>query len=385
MHIGETIDLNKRFPKKCPRPYCGIGKYLYFGEITKPYGLWNESYGWTCRQCPANHYKLNSSSDNTTCSPCPLQTVAKKDQSGCYDPYRKIFIRIEFRSLGLIPTSICGIGSLFTMATIIVFVALRKTPFVRATDLPNSLLHLTSTLLLFVALPILFVGEPTNLKCTLQPISVLLLCVCPSVIIMTKSQKILVAFRSKTRLSTREKRKSTAMQYSFTGIVLLIDAAILLLAFISIKPRNQVSFDHENYTKTLTCNTGHHLNTQVAILILQYLSTTVQAYRGRSLPGPFNEAMNIVYSTFIVVVTYLVIFPIHYMQQDVLVKFSIHFLVIPAASVLFNFVYYGPKLFVVIFEPHKNTRTYFQRKMMEDARGKVQSQCDQVKKQKFNK
>jgi len=74
--------------------------------------------------------------------------------------------------------------------------------------------------------------------------------------------------------------------------------------------------------------------------------------------------MSIVYSTFIVVMTYLVIFPIYYLQQDVLVKASVQFLIINAANCLLILVFYGPKLVVIVFKAHKNNRAYVQQKMM---------------------
>jgi len=356
---------------KCPEPNCGVGKYRDFGKITTPSRLWNESYGWLCRQCPMNHYRSNRSFDNATCLPCLHRTLSNDDQSGCYDPFIKIFLRFGNKIEEIIAIAVCCTGSLFSITVIVIFIILRKTPFVKAADLPSTVLHLILMSLIFITFPILFVGEPTQLKCTLQPIGVLLLCTCPTTIILMKSQKILVAFKTKTRLSTGQKRKSIVLQYTFVGTIILIDSAILLLTIMISYPKVIMHFDLEKYETILTCNTGYHLNTQVAILILQHLFATLQAYRGRNLPGPFNEAMSIVYSTFIVIMTYIVIFPIYYMQQDVLMKASLHYLIIPMASGLFILIFYGQKLFVILCKPHKNTRTYFQQKMMEDAQENV--------------
>ena len=359
------------FRRFCPIPYCGVGKHLSFGKIPRTSSIWNESYGWWCQKCQGNHYKSKISFDNTTCLPCLRRTLANADQSGCYDPYKKIFLKLKGSFIGIVPILICTLGSLYTIGIMLIFLKSKDTPFVKATDLPISMLHLILILLMFTILPILFIGEPTRLKCTLQPIVVLLLCTCPSTIILMKSQKILLAFKSKTRLSSSQKRKSTAIQYSFTGVIILIDSAVLLLTIITVNPKVIVHFDDAKYEKLITCNTSYHLNMQVAMLILQHLFATVQAYRGRNLPGPFNEAMSIVYSTFIVVMTYSIIFPIYYLQQDVLVKAYIHFVIIPAASGLFIFVFYGSKIFFVVCKTHKNTRTYFRQKMMADSRQKI--------------
>ena len=45
------------FGLKCPIPYYGSGKERYFGKITENVFLWNNSFGWTCKQCAADHIK----------------------------------------------------------------------------------------------------------------------------------------------------------------------------------------------------------------------------------------------------------------------------------------------------------------------------------------
>jgi len=278
--------ISKAFGIKCPIPHCEAGHERYFGHITDPNRMWNDSYGWHCQKCISGHYRSNVSWDNVTCLPCLHQTLANSDQSGCYDPYQNVYI---MKPVDIFSIAICCIGGLLAFVTVAIFVLSRETPLVKASDLSSSLLHLTLMLSLFVIFPVLFLGEPTWLNCTLQPIVVLVICIFPSTIVLSKSQKVLMVFKSKTRLSRRQKRKSAAKQYSMTFIIILIDSAILVLTIATKTPDVVTHYDHHNYRRIITCNTGHHINVQIILLILQHLFATIQAYRGRHLPGPSTK------------------------------------------------------------------------------------------------
>ena len=362
------------YHEKYPTQHCGAGQQRVFGKNKHPERRWNNSYGWSCVACLNNHFKVNNSLDNSSCLPCPSMTLSTNDKSGCYDPYQAQHNDFTKEPILLLSVITCILGFILSLITIIVFVIFRTTPFIKASDIKSSCLHLVTMLLLFALFPYFFIAKPNDLECLFQPISILLFCICPSTLIVMKSQKILLAFKSKTRLTSSEKLKSTAKQYSVISIIILIDSSILLWTIMSRKPQVLVFYNHENYTKQFYCNTGHHSNMQITLLILQQIFSMIQAFRSRNLPGPFNEAMPIVYSSFISVVIYSIIFPIYYLQQDMKVKRFIHPFVVPTVHVSFILVFYGSKLYVVLLRPKKNTKNYFRAKMMEASQARVNSQ-----------
>jgi len=356
------INIIKNF--KCPVPHCGEGHQRFFGQNEHPDRKWRHSYGWSCVACTGNHFKSNDSFDNTTCLPCPPMTLSTANKSRCYDPYQEHHVDLTKNPLLVLSIATCVFGFIFCLIAVVVFFMFRTTPFVKASDLQSSCLHLVILLLFFASFPYLFIGRLNYIKCLIQPISILLFCICPSTLIVMKSQKILLVFKSKTRLTSSEKLKFMAKQYAMSGITVLINSSILIWTIISKEPQLLVIFDHENYTKRLHCNTGYHTNIQIMLLILQQFFSMVQAFRGRNLPGPFNEAMSITYSSFISVISYSIIFPIYYLQEDINVKGSIHLLVVPIVHVCFIFVFYGSKLYVILFLRNQNTKAYFQAEMM---------------------
>ena len=99
--------------------------------------------------------------------------------------------------------------------------------------------------------------------------------------------------------------------------------------------------------------------------------STVQAYRGRNLPGPFNEAMPIVYSSFTSIVTYITYFAFQFLQKDKDIKIVARVLIITIANLLFVMIFYGSKLYIILFKPKQNTREYLQQEMFEMSKAKV--------------
>ena len=121
------------------------------------------------------------------------------------------------------------------------------------------------------------------------------------------------------------------------------------------------------------CNTNSHITIQIVLIILLHLMSTIQAYRGRNLPGPFNEAMPIVYSSFTSIVTYMTYFPFQYLHKDKDIKIVARVLIITIANLLFVLIFYGSKLYIIILKPKKNTREYLQQQMFEVSKASVDS------------
>ena len=344
---------------KCPILYCGPGKERYFGKITDNVNSWNNSFGWACKRCAVNHFKSFDFLDNRTCVQCPTSMITDKDQRECFDPYTSIFL--GFNDIpGLTTVGICGAGFLLSLFNLVVLFKFRNTPFVKAFDLPKKLVqHLLFMLLSFVSFPFLFIGKPSPLKCFLQPVSILVLSICPSIIILLKSQKILLLFKSELRLSKGKRMRSLAGQVMTAMVIVVTDACILYLLMRTDPPSTIETYDRILFTRHIHCNNGGNINIQIAYLIALQLLSSVQAFRGRNLPGPFNEGLSIAFSTFVLVIAQTVQFPIYYLQQHIKVRSSVHAVVLSGSHLLFMAIYYGSKLHLVLFKRKRNTREHF--------------------------
>jgi len=144
--------------------------------------------------------------------------------------------------------------------------------------------------------------------------------------------------------------------FLFSGIGCVI-AIVSLLKF----PLNvQLSIDHISLTKELSCSSGLHVNLQIYYLLLLQILPAVQAFRGRNLPGPYNEAMLIVYATFTTIVSYLAMIPIYHFQPIESDKGTVQCCVVVAMNLVNLLLLYSKKTYDILFQSEKNTKKYIQ-------------------------
>ena len=367
---NEPMNLYQRL--NCPIKNCTLtGEEISFGTITKKH-LWNISYGWTCRKCEGNDFKVKDT--NETCQPCSELTRSTLDHGQCFDPFVKKQYPNLNQTSSILAVVACCLALIITLFTMFVEIKYKSTPFVKASDLRISLIHLTSKAIMFVIMPFLFLGDLNSVKCTMQPCILLVLCIFPSTLVLKKSQKIIKAFSSSHRLSRQKKRKILVVEYSVIFTIALVNGCILTASFYFHPAAVNEKICFEKLEKQYMCNTGNHINIQILLLIFHHLLSTVQAYRGRNLPGPFNEAMQIIYSSFVTVALYVSIFPIFYLSEDPEVKGSVHLLLIPIADCFFVIAFYFPRLYMVLWKSSKNTKAYVNDELMRVSQESVNRQ-----------
>ena len=340
--------------RTCTIPICQIGHQLQ--------SLYNDSYyGPRCIQCPNKYYKDDDG--NTECKPCPRYTVSTIGRDSCYDPYREHYPSLDQWSTRIAVT-MNGCGGIFSLFALCVFLYQQDTPLVRAMDFKISIFHLTSLSLTFIFTPYLYIMKPVTSVCIVRPLCVSILNNLSVAFVIAKSQRLLKIFKSKMMvLSEGEMRRYNA--YVGTGIFIIcaIGQAFLFLPASRIYPRAIDVRVYKEMIKYIYCNTEDYINIQFGYLILLQLFTSFQAFRCRSLPGPFNEAMSIVYSTLIVIATYTATFPIYYFQPLESMKANVHFISLSVANLIPMLILYGNRLFIVVFKRKKNSKNYVRNRL----------------------
>ena len=297
------------------------------------------------------------------CRPCPKYTISTTNRYSCYDPYKEVFPSLDQWSTRIASFMSCC-GGMFSISAIAIFLHQQDTPYVRAMDFKISIFHLVSLSLTFTITPCLFIMKPVAIICIFRPLCISVLNNLNAAFVIAKSQRLLKIFKSKlTILSEGEMRRYNA--YVGTGIFLIccIGQAFLFLPASKLNPRALENRIDEEMIRDVHCNTEDYINIQLIYLIMLQLFTTFQAFRCRSLPGPFNEAMSIVYSTLIVITTYSVTFPIYYFQHMESVKANVHFISLSVANLFPMLILYGNRLFIVVFKGKKNSKNYVRKRL----------------------
>ena len=308
------------------------------------------------------------------CSPCPKFTLSTETRDSCYDPYINEYATLK-NQLGLqIAFTFCLLGIMWSFFTLMVFVRKKKTVVVRGSNFPIMMIHISSMICLFISIPLPFsILHKWEKSCLFEVLIIPVFVYFPGTLIFVKSQNLLLAFSSKLRLTEKEIRRSFGAQIFLILILLLIDLSAVLLTIEFKEITFEIEVDHNKYRKIIRCDIYSHINVQVILIIFQHLMSTIQAYRGRNLPGPYNEAMPIVYSSFTSIVTYMTFFPFQFLQKDKDIKIVSRVLILTIANLAFVVIFYGSKLYIILMKPKQNTKEYLMNEMFNFSKAKVKS------------
>ena len=150
---------------------------------------------------------------------------------------------------------------------------------------------------------------------------------------------------------------------------------IIIVLWRRRMPAVVLRIDIENSSKILYCNNSFDNIVIICILIIVQSASFIQAFRCRKLPRHLNEAMTIVYASFIVTTSCCVMFPVYLFQQfEEDGEIVQAFLLVGNNLVLFFFLY-CKKIFIIIFRPQKNTTRYFRMKQLNSIQKQAKKIC----------
>ena len=160
------------------------------------------------------------------------------------------------------------------------------------------------------------------------------------------------------------------MQLFSIFMFLFVINGILLTLYIQLPPEIRTYVKKSEHLRVHYCNVDSQGQILMAFLLVFQLICLVQAFRGRNLPGPINDAMSMVYLILITTVTFAITFPISYFGNQ-LDKEFIHFVALTVNTIFSVLFLYGKKCFIIIFKATKNTRDYFNMKRMQSLSSQV--------------
>ena len=341
---------------ECKRPMCYKGWRNVYGAITnlKNSQNWNQTIGWHCQKCPEQHFK--DFIGDGKCVKCPnlMKSTFNRDQ--CFDPYHTILFMEHLNAKFCI--SICVLGVILAGITIFTFIYYRETPFVRASNFQMAIFHLILIGTCFVLYPVIFFVEPTKNICATRPF---LSCFinCPLIaVVFIKSNHILTIIQSQIRVSHGQMNKLKTLHFFVVFLFSGLGCIIAIVSLLKFPLDVHLSIDHINLTKELSCSSGLHVNLQIYYLLVLQLLPAVQAFRGRNLPGPYNEAMLIVYATFTTIISYLAMIPIYHFQPIKSDKGIVQCCVIVVMNLVDLLLLYSKRTYNILFHRDQNTKNY---------------------------
>ena len=339
------------------------------GELLKQFTKWNFEYGFTCKQCQHNFVKPTKGNKNA-CRKCPRYYLSNENHTMCLDPYREQFLTTDTIYFTAFVLSCCNIT--ICAFTLIVFMKYPNTPIVKSSDFLLAMIHMFTSILINAAFSALRHLKPREWTCFLDAIFAGNLYTFFIAIVLMKSHKILSAFNSMHKLSTKSKR-NTILQQWFT--IFILTTSSVVLTFVAMETQTvtvQSRRDTANKIIHLFCRNILPKTTQFGFAGVLQVATFIVAYRGRNLPDIFNESMSLLYASFASTMSFAVMFILlRFRSNDSNFQASIVWLVASLNSNIYILLCYGKKLFIVLFKKENNTLAYIQQRTFQSNRRKI--------------
>ncbi|XP_008146378.3 taste receptor type 1 member 2 [Eptesicus fuscus] len=311
-----------------------------------------------CLDCLPGTF-LNKTEDEFDCQPCPSNEWSHRRDTSCFKR------RPTFLQWHNAPTTcvvlLAGLGFLGTLAILAVFWRHLQTPMVRSAGGPMCFLILASLLVAYLMVPT-YLGPPTVSSCLCrQTFFTLCFTVCISCIAV-RSFQIVCVFKMARRLPRAYGYWVRCHgPYVFVAVITALKVAIVTASQLFTPtgptaradpgdPKIMILSCNPNYRKGLLVNTSLDLLLSVAGFSF--------AYMGKELPTNYNEAkfitfcMTFYFTSSICLCTFMSVY------EGVLVTF-LDLLVTVLNLLGISLGYFGPKCYLILFHPERNTPAYF--------------------------
>lgn len=336
--------------------------------------LFTKQIDFYCKRCNFPYYKDGAGG----CTPCPKDTIPFQNQSNCYDS------RISEISYDIVDV-LDGIGAFLCLFILVVYFTYRHTPVVRSSHLFLSTAQVTCCLALFISFRLFSIAEPSQWLCTTRQTTTSLLLVAAVSIVVCKAEQFLTICNSKTLIGKKKKRDLLIKQTLIFLFIVLTDSIVIVLSFpFPSDPKTATIYSDINNNKyTFTyCPIDKMSILQVIYCIFILLLSIVQALRGHNkLPDAYNDGNAIITSS--ATSACCLLFSMFYIAQEGVKRNFLSIINISLSISLLTLLLslYGMKIYVILFQPNKNTKSYIKTytKSMEYVKAYMQEREDSAK------
>ena len=311
---------------------------------------------WCCWHCsPCSQNSIKPEEGNVSCTECPMHTKANENRTSCLPI---LSVHIHYNDLtGALILSISVAGVVLNIFTIAVFILKRQTPIVRSSNFNFSMVQLACHLMVFILVN-LFIEDQYLLKCRVRIYGIWLSYTIIISVILTKVSRLVLIFQT-NHIITKEdilKEKTKEFFIFFFCLIFYACIAITLSLFDAITREDiieeiETKGRYEKYTK---CKSSAQGIVSIAYILILQLICGIQSFRGRKIPGKYNEANCISYamflSTFSLFLSVLLTESIR--SNEVSLILEAFMIMLANFSILFFLYFY--KVWLIIFKSEKN-------------------------------
>ncbi|KAL4662537.1 hypothetical protein H8957_014632 [Semnopithecus entellus] len=337
-------------------PVSMCSKRCQLGQKKKPMGI--HICCFECIDCLPGTF-LNQTEDEYECQACPSNEWSHQREASCFK--RQLAFLEWHEAPTIVVALLAALGFLSTLAILVIFWRHFQTPMVRSAGGPMCFLMLTLLLVAYVVVPV-YVGPPKVSTCLCrQVLFPLCFTICISCITV-RSFQIVCVFKMASRFpraySYWVRYQGPYVSMAFIMVLKMVTMVIGILV-TGLNPTTRIDPDdpkimivscNPNYRNSLLFNTS--LDLLLSVLGFSF------AYMGRELPTNYNEAKFITLSMTFYFTSSVSLCTFTSAYNGVLV--TIMDLLVTVLNLLaISLGYFGPKCYMILFYPERNTPAYF--------------------------
>ncbi|XP_037631919.1 extracellular calcium-sensing receptor-like [Sebastes umbrosus] len=309
-----------------------------------------------CFDCiPCSEGKISNETESMDCTSCPEDFWSSPQRDHCV-PKKSEFLSYQ-EPLGICLTAITFLGTFICAVVLGIFIYHRSTPIVRANNSELSFQLLISLKLCFLC-SLLFIGRPRMWTCQLRHaafgISFVLCVSC----ILVKTMVVLAVFKASKPGGGASLKWFGAVQQRGTVMVLTsIQAAICTAWLVSASPAPHKNTQYHNDKIVYECVVGSTVGFAVLLGYIGLLAilSFLLAFMARNLPDNFNEAKFITFSMLIFCAVWVAFVPA-YISSPGKYADAVEVFAILASSFGLLVALFGPKCYIILLRPERNTK-----------------------------
>nr|XP_020443810.1 extracellular calcium-sensing receptor-like [Monopterus albus] len=309
-----------------------------------------------CFDCiPCSEGKISNDTDSTECTSCPDDFWSSPQRDHCV-PKKTEFLSYH-EPLGICLTATSLLGTFICAVVLGIFIYHHNTPIVRANNSELSFQLLMSLKLCFLC-SLLFIGRPTLWTCQLRHaafgISFVLCMSC----ILVKTMVVLAVFQASKPGAGAGLKWFGVLQQRGTVLVLTsLQAAICTAWLVSSSPTPHRNTQYHNDKIIYECVVGSTVGFSLLLGYIGFLAllSFLLAFLVRKLPDNFNEAKHITFSMLIFSAVWVAFVPA-YISSPGKYADAVEVFAILASSFGLLVALFGPKCYIILMRPERNTK-----------------------------
>ena len=311
---------------------------------------------WTCILCAENQIKPKAG--NFKCDSCPRNTLSNKNRTTCLT---RSIVYISYNDrYGAIILALSYSCIIFTGFVLFIFTTKRKTPIIRSSNFTIFIMQLLSHLFVF-SMTILYIGKNTSSRCKFRVYGISIFYILIIALTLIKITHILNVFYTRYMVS-----KSPVQHQRSINLLLIIGClAIFSVIVVILEKTNEEVIEETAIVTDTNYQIFHKYSSDslyfasiLYVLVLQ-IFCGIQSFRGKNIPGKYNEANYISYAMFLSTVLLLLSLLLKNSIKSYKNSTILESCLIMGSNFSLIAVLYGHKIGIILFRPHKNNAIVF--------------------------